>query len=113
MAKTVIVVDDIDGSPNAQTVQFSFDGTSYAIDLSKKNRAAFEKALKPWIAASTEVSGGSRARRRKPGGSSSRSSQRAGPDLAAVRAWAVEQGVEVSQRGRIAGSVIDAYNAAH
>lgn len=113
MAKTVIVVDDIDGSPNAQTVQFSYDGTAYSIDLSRKNRTALEKALKPWIAASTKVTGGSRGRRSKPARGPAPSPRRSGPDLAAVRAWAVEQGLEVSERGRIAQRVIDAYLAAH
>ena len=43
MAKTGLIVDDLDGSPNAETVDFSFDGVSYSIDLARKNRAAFER----------------------------------------------------------------------
>jgi hypothetical protein len=35
------------------------------------------------------------------------------PSLADVRAWAREQGIEVSTRGRLSEEVIDAYKAAH
>ena len=45
------LVDDIDGSKAERTVVFSWDGKGYAIDLSKKNIAALEKALKPYVAA--------------------------------------------------------------
>lgn len=104
MAKTTITTDDFDGSSNAQPVTFAFDGTTYSIDLSRKNRTAFEKALKPYIAAATKVG---RSTTRKP------ASRRRGPDLSLVRAWAVEQGIAVSERGRIAQDVVDAYTAAH
>lgn len=122
MAKQVLVTDDLDGSANSQTVEFSFDGLSYSIDLAKKNRAALERALKPWIAAATPVKGrrsGDRSRSRSGSGRRpSRSSRSrpsaagAGVDVAAVRAWAAEQGIEVSPRGRVARSVIEAYEAA-
>ena len=115
MAKTVITTDDVDGSANAETVEFSFDGTSYTIDLAKKNRAAFEKALKPWIDAAQKTSSG-RGRRTATAPTSrgrGRRARSASVDLAAVRTWAADNGHEVAARGRIAQSVIDAYNAAH
>lgn len=34
-------------------------------------------------------------------------------DRAAVRAWAAEQGIEVSSHGKIPGAVLDQYRAAH
>ena len=101
VAKTVVITDDLDGTPTAETVVFSFDGVSYPIDLGKRNRAAFEKVLKPYLDAATKVSGGSRGWTRSSRGTSRRP-QRSRPDLAAVRAWAAENGLEVSQRGRIA-----------
>lgn len=113
MARTTITTDDIDGSPDAETIRFSYNGVSYTIDLAKKNRAAFEKALKPYLEVAQKSSGrrasattGSRRGRsgRRRGGSS--------VDLAAVRSWARENGIEVSERGRIAQSVIDAYTEA-
>jgi hypothetical protein len=111
MAKTTIVQvsDDLDGSANASEVRFAFEGTEYAIDLSSKNRKNFEKALRPYIEAGTKVSGRgprtSRAARSKRSGASS-------VDLAAVRAWAKQNGHEVSDRGRLPKAVLDAYTAA-
>jgi hypothetical protein len=63
MAKTVsvVVTDDLDGSPGAETVAFGFDGHSYEIDLGKKNRARLQKSLQP--AAGPLFAG----RRRRPG----------------------------------------------
>lgn len=45
MAKTTVIhiTDDIDGSKDASGVTFSFNGTDYSIDLSKKNFGAFER----------------------------------------------------------------------
>ncbi|HEX8304806.1 MAG TPA: Lsr2 family protein [Jatrophihabitans sp.] len=111
MAKTVVTTDDIDGSPNAETVTFSFDGRSFEIDLSKKSRAALEKALKPYIDAGRSV-GGRTTRSSGGGGGRGRSRRSGSVDLAAVRAWAAENGIAVSDRGRISGSVLEQYQAA-
>jgi hypothetical protein len=115
MAQTVVTTDDLDGSGEAQTVEFSYAGKKYSIDLGKKNRTAFEKALKPYIDAATAVSGrtSTRSARTSSSGKSTRSRKAPKTDLAAVRAWAAEQGMSVSERGRIAGDVLDAYHAAH
>ena len=52
MAKqpTVTITDDLDGSATAKEASFNLDGRTWTIDLSAKNRAALEKALKPDIA---------------------------------------------------------------
>ena len=57
VAKMIItqVPDDIDGPKNAETVSFSFGGAPYTIDLSSKNRAKQEAALKRYIEAATQV----------------------------------------------------------
>ena len=113
MAQTVITTDDIDGSAEATSIQFSFDGVNYSIDLSKKNKSAFEKVLKPYIDVAKKT-GGRRARS-APAASRGRSRRTTAPktDLAAIREWAATQGIEVSSRGRIAQDVVDAYTAAH
>lgn len=113
MARQIIesITDDIDGSADAQPVQFSYAGTDYTLDLGKKNRAALEKALKPYIQAGTKVS--KRAPRGTARGNTRR--RRSGSkdtDLGAVRAWASENGYQVSNRGRIPGAVLEAYQAA-
>jgi hypothetical protein len=109
MAKqtTVTITDDLDGSTNAKEVSFSLNGRSWVIDLSAKNRAALEKALKPYIAKGTEQ--GRRSNRGKAVRSSSRASR---TNLTAVREWAKNNGHQVSDRGRISADVLKAYEAA-
>ena len=111
MAKqtTVSITDDLDGSTNAKEVSFSLNGRTWVIDLSAKNRAALEKALKPYIAKATEQS--RRNRRGKAVRSSARSKTRT--DLSTVRDWAKANGHKVSDRGRISAEVQKAYDAAH
>lgn len=108
MAKTVSVLvnDDIDGSPNAETITFGLDGVTYEIDLGKKNKAKLEREFAPYIEAGRRMS---RARGRGTAGRQSGPR----PDRAAVRAWANEHGLKVSERGRISAAVMTQYEAAH
>jgi hypothetical protein len=101
---SVVITDDIDGSPHAQTVTFGIDGVSYEIDLSTSNRAKLADALAPFIAAGRRASRVGR-RRGRP------AAERV--DRAAVRTWAREAGLEVSERGRISADVMRRYEAAH
>jgi len=118
MAKTTItqVTDDIDGSKDAEEVSFSFRGADYVIDLGKKNQAAMEKALKPYLDAATKTarrSSSTTAKRPNSKASptkASRSSSR--QDLAVIREWAKSNGIEVSDRGRISRSIMEQYAAA-
>jgi hypothetical protein len=107
MAKTVsvVVTDDLDGSPDAETVAFSFNGQGYEIDLAEKNLAKFEKSLRPFIDA------GRRTAHRRAARAARGSAVRI--DRAAVRTWAASQGIKVSERGRISADVLSQYEAAH
>ena len=107
MAKTVNVVisDDLDGSPGAETVSFGIDGHSYEIDLGQKNLARLQKSLQPFIDAGRPTA---HRRAAKPVRSAA-----PGADRAAVRAWAVAQGLRVSERGRISAEVLSKYEIAH
>lgn len=99
--KTVVtLVDDIDGSEAAETVTFSVDGTKYEIDLSKTNAKAFRRAVKPYVDAGRK-SQSKAPRKPAADGTSSRE----------VRAWAVENGVEVPAYGRIPASVKEKFLA--
>jgi hypothetical protein len=106
MAKTVsvVVTDDLDGSPDAETVAFGFDGQSYEIDLSTKNLAKLEKSLRPFMDAGRRTAHRRTAKAARGAGSRI--------DNAAVRAWAAGQGLKVSERGRISADVISKYEAA-
>jgi hypothetical protein len=101
---TVALEDDLDGGPADETVRFAIGGTGYEIDLSTKNATAFRAQLAPFIAHARRVG---RGPRRRPGRTLS-SRERS----ADIRAWAKEQGIEVSERGRIPASVAERYDAA-
>ena len=51
------LTDDIDGSDADETVTFSFKGTQYEIDLSKKNVDKMVKALQPYTSAARKGGG--------------------------------------------------------
>jgi hypothetical protein len=118
MARQVIttLIDDLDGKPADRTVEFSLDGVGYTIDLSDENAGKLRKSLDPFISAGTRVGRGGSPRRaagRTPNGSGG---GRAGGDRdqnKAIRDWAVQNGYQVSERGRIPQNVADAYRAAH
>src|ERR1700712_2507793 len=91
--------DDLDESTeDVRTVPLSFDGTSVELDLSKPNADRLAELLKPYLDAARKTGG----RRRSTTASSAKSS---GSNTAAVRAWATEQGIKVSPRGRISSDV--------
>jgi hypothetical protein len=46
---SVELVDDIDGNPAAETVDFGLDGVHYTIDLSRDNAAQLRSALRPYL----------------------------------------------------------------
>lgn len=114
----VILIDDLDGSPAEESVSFGLDGVNYEIDLSAKNAQKLRNAFESYVESSRRV-GGRAARGRgraasRSGGSAGRGTKAASgkADTAAIRAWAKEQGYEVSDRGRIPGDVVEAYQNA-
>lgn len=108
MAQRVVVelTDDLDGSGAVSTVTFGLDGKTYEIDLNEKNEAKLRKALEPFLQKGRRVTTGGR----KPRSNASTAKSRSTED---VRTWAAANGYEVSARGRIARSILDAYDAAH
>jgi hypothetical protein len=99
---TVALEDDLDGGPADETVRFAVGGTAYEIDLNKKNARAFRKQV------ATFVEHARRAGRVQRRSRTSSSRQRSGD----IRAWANQQGIAVSGRGRIPASVVAQYDAA-
>ena len=121
MAQQVNVkfVDDLDGSDATGTVSFALDGRAYEIDLSEDNAARLRDSLASFVGAARKSGGtGAAAGRRAPKMTASSSSSRRPQPLdreqtAAIRAWARQNGHEVSDRGRISKTVLDAFQAAH
>ena len=105
MAREVVqrLLDDLDGSEATQSVSFGLDGVVYQIDLNERHASDLRTKLDPYVQAARRVrgrSGGGRPGRR-------RSAER----NAAIRQWAVEAGIELPGRGRIARAVQDAYDS--
>lgn len=93
------LIDDIDEGPAQETVSFSLDGVSYEIDLSQSNATNLRDSMAPWVGHARRVSG------RK----TSRQTSVKNDDNAKIRAWALENGLEVSRRGRISSEIRQAY----
>jgi hypothetical protein len=98
----VVLEDDVDGSKASETVSFAIDGTQYEIDLNDQNAKKLRDALDGYVSKARKVRG-KRSTSRKAS---------SGVDLKAVRAWAASNGIELSSRGRVPGSVLDQYRAA-
>ena len=45
----VDLVDDVDGSPAEESVNFALDGVNYVIDLSAENASKLRDALSLWV----------------------------------------------------------------
>lgn len=97
----VELVDDVDGTPAAETVTFGLDGRVYEIDLSARNADKLRTTLTRFVENGRKVAG---TKRRTTGTNG---------NTKAVREWAREQGYEVSNRGQIPNNVKEAYDLAH
>ena len=104
------ITDDLDGTVLEQgegkQITFSVEGRAYEIDLSDKNADEFYKALTPYVDAARSVKTGEASR----GGQTAR--PKSDLDLGAIREWARANGHAVSDRGRVPGTIVDAYRTA-
>ena len=101
---SIVLVDDLDGTEGAETVQFGLDGTTYEIELGEKNAARLRESLAEFVGHARKVGGTRRAR--KSGGDS-------GPSAKEIRDWARSNGYDVPDRGRIPADVRSAFDAAN
>ncbi|MFE3270346.1 Lsr2 family protein [Streptomyces sp. NPDC059215] len=103
---TTIYFDDLSGneSEEVSTHVFSLDGVTYEIDLVPENYDRLYDALAPFIEKGRKT-GRAKALTRP------RKTSEGGPSAEAIRAWARENGVEVSPRGRIPATVREQYEA--
>ncbi|GAC47450.1 histone-like nucleoid-structuring protein Lsr2 [Gordonia aichiensis] len=102
--KVVTFVDDLDGTEldEAVTVVFGLNGKQYEFDTSPAHAKEFAQSLQKYLAVS----------RLSDGAGSGRPSKRAHPRTQAIRAWARENGYEISNRGRISSEIVAAFEAA-
>ena len=102
---TVTVTCDLcGGTKDARTRSISLDGLTLEIDLCAKDGRGLDKVAQQFIPHARKV-------RRASGGGRRTASTR--QHSASVRDWAKEQGLVVSDRGRIPADVERKYAAAH
>ena len=102
-------VDDLDGTEDGvETVRFSIDRHEYEIDLGPENAARLREKLERFVRAGHELRQSKRVVRKQViGGAVSKEQTQA------IRHWARENGLPVSERGRIPANVREAFEAAH
>jgi hypothetical protein len=103
----VKLVDDLDGGEAAESLAFSLDGKSYEIDLSDTHAAALRDAFAPFITSARRA--GSSGPKVASWQRMSMRTGRAREETAAIREWANANGLDVSTRGRISSTVLEAY----
>ena len=112
MARQTIVqlIDDLDKGKADETVSFALDGVQYEIDLSTKNAAKMRDALANYVANARRAGRGTVVR---TGGSGRRGRSARGDreQTQAIREWARRNGYKVGDKGRIPGTVLEAYNS--
>jgi hypothetical protein len=96
----VLLLDDLDGSQADETVSFGIDGGQYEIDLSAEHASDLRSSLEAFVAAARKTGG-----RRQSRGSGRKGRGPGEPSSHEVREWAKEQGIQVSERGRIPAEV--------
>jgi hypothetical protein len=110
MAQKVLVqfVDDLDGTPSedVSTVQFGLDGVGYEIDLNTDNAERLREIYADYVAAARRT-GGRLKRGARPADKATGSGE-----AGQIREWALENGFELSGRGRLPAHVIEAYQDA-
>jgi len=115
VARKVVVelVDDIDGTvfgENGESISYAVDGVEYVIDLKNEHAKELRETFEYYIAHSTRV-----------GGRKHRADRHVNPVVAKrprgetkkIRDWAIEQGYELSSRGRIPAEIAQAFHDAH
>ena len=105
-----MLTDDLDGGDADRTVEFGLDGVNYTIDLSEKNAGKLRKALDPYLEAASRV-GRTNGNGRITSRSAAKPTRSNRDQNQAIREWAAKNGFEVSERGRIPSTVVEAFHA--
>jgi hypothetical protein len=107
----IVLISDLSGKElpdgRGETIEFSYRGVDYQIDLSDKEAAGFDKSVAIYLAHATKV-GGRGGRRRASRGAPVKADRE---QLAAMRRWAQDNGYQVSGRGRVSNEIQQAYHA--
>lgn len=104
MVTRTILVSDLSGEPEAETVTIGWKAAWYETELTASERADLDEMLAPYISAGRKAV-------KKP-------SNRFVPattveEREEIRSWAKRQGYEVADYGKIPNSIYRAHQAAH
>lgn len=100
----VALEDDLDGGPASETVRFGLGGDHYEIDLNAENAQAFRKQLAPFTEHARKPAPKQPHRAARTTANRQRSR--------AIRAWAKDHGIPVSDRGRFPTRLVEQYETA-
>ena len=118
-----VVRDDLDNTLLAdKTIQFSWDGVDFEIDLTHEHLDKFADDMTPWVKAARKIKRSQKRRTPAVPVNTDRVPEPVPPKQPAkrddgsatrkqIRAWARENGHEVSARGVIPQPVVDAFHA--
>jgi hypothetical protein len=111
---TITLVDDLDGTllntGEGETIQFSFDGSAYEIDLTLENAGKFREAVAPYVKAARASGKAAHNAGSTKGRTASSSTSK--EELSAAREWLRSEGHEVSNRGRISADKMELFRNA-
>lgn len=108
--KIILLEDDLDGGEADETIQFSLDGTSYEIDLSASNATKLRESLEKYVKSGRKTSGRAAAKQRGRAASVGRAASSGNTQK--IREWARENGFSISDRGRVPGNILEAFEKA-
>lgn len=116
--REVRLIDDLDGSEAAETIEFALDNKDYMIDLSEDNAIKLRDSIAEFVAAARRAPRGPRTGgrgRSGEGGNVNKGAptRRDRAQTAAIRQWAQQHGHVVAERGRVPKTIVEAYEKEH
>lgn len=104
MTKRTIYESDLSGESHAIATRVGFDNSWYEVDLTPEEQYALRAVLEAYFAVGRRVVATGK-RRQVPDTTPEEREE--------IRAWALEQGFEFADRGRIPKRIMAAYDKAH
>lgn len=106
MATRNVIESDLSGKVNASTVTFGLNGSWYEIDLTQDEQEQLEKVLQTYVASGRKTLAKDTLRKRQV-------PETTPEEREEIRAWAINEGYDLAQRGRIPKKIMRAYDEAH